>query len=191
MYPLYILSGGKSSRFGSDKALARLHGRPLLLHVHELFKGYSSETLILSGDKDNYPTLPFSCLPDITPNQGPLGGLATALAHHSTKAPAWFFLVSCDLAGIQHTWIEQLLQHTDTNTHAIIYRDQHYWEPLFALYHTSIAPLVQQQLDNGQRAMWKLLEAANTTALPKPADWHKATQINHPDDLLTHIHKGS
>ena len=42
-----ILAGGSSGRFGSEKALARFHDRPLVTHMIEIAKHLSSETLVV------------------------------------------------------------------------------------------------------------------------------------------------
>lgn len=71
-----VLAGGRSSRFGSDKALAMLDGRTLLdravtgLHVH-------CDTVIVVG-RGETPDWP-------RPDMGPLGGIAGALIHAADR----------------------------------------------------------------------------------------------------------
>ena len=72
-----VLAGGKSSRFGSDKALAELHGQPLLTRAVDTLAGWC-ELVIIAGRE----TGPARCIPDWPrPHMGPLGGIAAALRY--------------------------------------------------------------------------------------------------------------
>jgi molybdenum cofactor guanylyltransferase len=71
-----VLAGGKSSRFGSDKALAELGGRTLLARAYDSLSGYC-ELVVISG-RERGPG--HRCIPDWPrPGMGPLGGIAAAL----------------------------------------------------------------------------------------------------------------
>jgi molybdenum cofactor guanylyltransferase len=77
-----ILAGGRSTRFGSDKALARIDGRCLLDHAAEALRA-QTEALIVCGrewpDAASIADRPAAGL-------GPLGGLNAALHHAQAKA---------------------------------------------------------------------------------------------------------
>ncbi len=45
-----ILAGGTSGRFGSEKAMAKFRGRPLVTHMIEVAKHLSSEILVVVSD---------------------------------------------------------------------------------------------------------------------------------------------
>jgi molybdopterin-guanine dinucleotide biosynthesis protein A len=70
-----VLAGGQSSRFGSDKALAELGGRSLILQAVETLSGWCDHVVIVGRAEGPAP-----CLPDWPrPGMGPLAGLAAAL----------------------------------------------------------------------------------------------------------------
>src|SRR3546814_19588934 len=70
-----LSAGGQSRRFGSDKALAVIEGKPLLYHVIDALQP-QVDTLVMCGRK--WPEL--ACLADRPePDQGPLAGLCAAL----------------------------------------------------------------------------------------------------------------
>jgi len=72
-----VLAGGKSSRFGSDKALAELDGHTLLARAVEALSGWC-EYVVVAGRE----TAPAPCIPDWPqPGMGPLGGIAAGLHH--------------------------------------------------------------------------------------------------------------
>lgn len=82
MHPAYILCGGRSRRFGSDKALAQPHGRPQLLSLASQLSQAGHQVHYVADSADRYLDLGVTCLVDPQPDCGPLAGLGRALAHH-------------------------------------------------------------------------------------------------------------
>src|SRR3546814_5020197 len=72
-----VLAGGRSSRFGSDKALAMLGGRTLLDHAQAALRPHC-DALIVVGRGEGLADWP-------QPDMGPLGGVAGALRHRSEE----------------------------------------------------------------------------------------------------------
>jgi molybdopterin-guanine dinucleotide biosynthesis protein A len=181
--PAYILAGGQSRRFGSDKARALLEGRPLIVRLADQLRPLVAAVTVIAELPGKYADLGLSTLADEQPRLGPLGGLATALTHLAAQGgDPWLLLLSCDLVQIRPQWIARLQAHAHPPAQAVAFRGTR-WEPLAALYHVSLLPLVQQQLGRDQRAMWSLLENARSTPLPLPQDWPAASQINTPQEL--------
>lgn len=70
-----VLAGGRSSRFGSDKAEALFDGARLLDHAVAAL-GKQCDAVMVIGREDAR----YDCAPDLpAPDLGPLGGLAGAL----------------------------------------------------------------------------------------------------------------
>ena len=91
-----ILAGGRSSRFGSDKALALIDGRPMLDHVAARLAG-QCDALVVAGR--DWPGLArVDDRPE--PGLGPLGGLAGALAHARDHGFDAVLSSSCDLPAL-------------------------------------------------------------------------------------------
>ena len=196
MIPLsiYILAGGRSSRFGSDKARAVIQGQPLICHVAETLSPIATSITVVADVPGKYADLGLATIADATPHQGPMGGLATALADCEVAGgPSWLLLVACDLVDIRSVWVDRLLAHASggaVSRAAVAFRGQR-WEPLLALYHTSILPEVTQRLVQGDRAMRQLLETLDTVAVPLPTDWPAIAQINTREDWLACRHVSS
>lgn len=88
-----VLAGGASRRFGGDKAVALLDGRPLLDHVAAALGG-SCETVVVAGR--DWPG--FARVSDLpAPGLGPLGGLAGALAYAAAHGFDAVLTSGCDL----------------------------------------------------------------------------------------------
>lgn len=79
-----VLAGGRSSRFGSDKASALLLGRPLLAWVATALAAHAGTLVVAAAEGQPLPLLdlpvPVIVVRDETPAFGPIGGLAAALA---------------------------------------------------------------------------------------------------------------
>lgn len=74
-----IIAGGKSSRFGSDKAMTRIDGFALLDHVRAALKAQVDEVVLCGRTWLDWPAIP-----DVPgPGLGPLGGMAAALSYAS------------------------------------------------------------------------------------------------------------
>jgi molybdopterin-guanine dinucleotide biosynthesis protein A/N-acetylglutamate synthase-like GNAT family acetyltransferase len=79
-----VLAGGRSSRFGSDKALARLSGRTLLRWILDRFRGRCGELLLVVDRRDRFAVpAGVRVVVDRFPGSGPLGGAHAALEEAS------------------------------------------------------------------------------------------------------------
>jgi molybdenum cofactor guanylyltransferase len=184
--PVYILAGGKSSRFGSDKARADMDGRPLLLRIIESVHPIASSVTVVADAAGRYAELGVRTIADVSPGGGPMSGLQTAL--HDCPEP-WMLMLSCDLITVRPAWIEQLLTHRRDDARVIAFRHAH-WEPLMALYHQRLRPQVDQRLEAGHRRMQALLDDVDSAAVALPADWPVINQANTPADLAAALAQG-
>lgn len=72
-----VLAGGRSSRFGSDKAEAVVGGRTLLAHAIDALRAQCDDVVVVGRVTSTTVAIPD--WPE--PGLGPLGGLAGALIH--------------------------------------------------------------------------------------------------------------
>lgn len=177
--PVYILAGGRSSRFGSDKARARVDGQPLIVRIARSVRSIAPKVTVVAARAGAYDDLGLPTIGDLHPGCGPLAGLQTALK--DCDAP-WLLMLSCDLLDVQPAWIDRLLRMRTDTAAAVAYRHQ-YWEPLIALYHQRINPEVERRLASRQLRMQALLEAVPSIAVELPSGWPTLPQANTPADL--------
>ena len=95
-----VLAGGLSTRFGADKALALLRGRPMLAHIAEALASVCSSVVIVAAVGQQLPTLgrPVNFVRDAYPALGPLAGMVTGLAATHTELS---FVISTDAPLLQ------------------------------------------------------------------------------------------
>ena len=79
-----ILSGGQSTRMGTDKALLQINEKTLLENAIEICKPVCKEILISSNNPE-HEKFGYKIIPDEIKNCGPLGGIYTCLKNSNTE----------------------------------------------------------------------------------------------------------
>jgi len=157
-----VLAGGRSSRFGSDKALARWRGRRFLDHQLRLLRALRPAQLIISGRPAvNYAVADATVVLDAVPGQGPLGGLAAVLA--AATAPH-VLVLAVDLPAMSRSFLRSLLARRATGV-GVVPRTAAGWEPLAAVYPREILPLVRRHLGGRRFALHQLIDAGVAAGL--------------------------
>jgi len=178
--PVYILAGGKSVRYGSDKARATIDGSPLVLRLAGVLAPYAQSVTVVAASPGAYNELGLDTIGDLIKNKGPMGGVLTALEHHGTDG--WVFVAACDWVGVRPEWIDLLWRSRSLNAQAVVFRSTRH-EPLFALYHTSLCDELRRRIKAAKLCMQEVLDASRTVEVPLPADWKGAANVNTPKDL--------
>lgn len=175
--PVYILAGGRSRRYGSDKARVLTDGRPQLVRVADQLQEIASTIRVVARSPGSYDDLGFTTLADSVPGKGPMGGLLAAL---EDAAPApWVFLAACDQPGIRTAWARQLLDARRQDIRAVVYRSDRF-HPLFAVYHLELMEELRRRIGRGDLKMQHLFEEVPARILPVPEGWGELVNRNHP-----------
>jgi molybdopterin-guanine dinucleotide biosynthesis protein A len=156
-----ILAGGFSRRFGSDKALVVLAGKPLVLHVINRVSKAVDEVLVVVSSKEQknkFETIlgeKTNLLIDKNDSQSPLIGAITGF--ESAKGE-YSLLLPCDTPLVS-TQIVQFLLDVCINRRAAIPRwPSGYIEPLQAVYHTkSVLTAAKTALRQGKMNMQSMI----------------------------------
>ncbi|MBK9119403.1 MAG: molybdenum cofactor guanylyltransferase [Phycisphaerales bacterium] len=196
--PVYILAGGRSRRFGSDKARALVAGVPLLVHVAAALRPVTPEPTVVADTPGKYADLGFRTIVDGYPGRGPLGGLHAALADLAARAGvrssqtggaanAALVLVSCDFVVLRAAWIEALRAALHGDTVAAAFGGAH-WEPLPGIYRAPLLEVVEKRLQSASGgALHALLDTVNAVRVPVPSDWPPLAHVNTPPELALAI----
>lgn len=181
--PVYLLAGGKSTRFGSDKARALWDGVPLLLWVLRGLGRFPTSVCVVAKEAGAYDDLGVKTIADRHIERGPLGGLHRSLQDLQERGGEWLLLMPCDLLGVEEAWLWALWRERREGDRAVAFQGER-WEPLCALYHVSALPVVEAQIERGDGALWRLLDSLQARSVERPKAWEvQAIQANTPQAL--------
>jgi molybdopterin-guanine dinucleotide biosynthesis protein A len=157
-----ILAGGFSRRFGKDKGLVVLAGKPLILHVIDRVSKVVDEVLVVVSSKDQKNKFEIilgekaNLIIDKDDSQTPLVGAITGF---ESAKDEYSLLLPCDTPLISIQIVEFLLGMC-INRSAVIPRwPSGYIEPLQAVYHTKSAlTAAKRALAQGNRNMRSMID---------------------------------
>lgn len=89
-----ILSGGKSSRMGTDKALLPIEGKTMIEHIIAQVKDIGDEVIVITNAPEQYKFLGLPLFSDVLPDKGALGGLYTAI---DAATHPYTLILACDM----------------------------------------------------------------------------------------------
>ena len=143
-----ILAGGRSSRFGRDKALEVWRGKPLLEHAATGLKG-CVERFVVGGTLEQYGFLGLSVHPDPEAHRGSLYGLARALELAQMNRVA---VTACDMPNLTPEFWNVLSSLPPADV-VVPEGPEGDLEPLAAIYAKSCLEPVQNALEANQLKM--------------------------------------
>ncbi|HKV24056.1 MAG TPA: molybdenum cofactor guanylyltransferase [Candidatus Acidoferrum sp.] len=156
----YVLAGGASRRFGKDKALAELGGKPMLERMLEMVErasvaeGGNRTAAHVIGAEKIYGKFGRPCVEDRWPGEGPLGGIITALLDTRTTTPGCErnLVVSCDMPFLTLEWLEFLIGRAEhSKAQVVLAHSSSGPEPLCACWKTDATETLLMGFEGGLR----------------------------------------
>jgi molybdopterin-guanine dinucleotide biosynthesis protein A len=133
---------------GRNKALLELNGEPLIVRMVGRVRSAGVPATVI-GPADLFQPFGLEGIADDEPGLGPLGGIATALAHSSRD---WNLIVAVDLPNVTAAWLRALVERALRSTaDALLPRSEGGLEPLCAVYHRRCLEPIRRALRRGVR----------------------------------------
>lgn len=155
----YILAGGKSSRFGSDKARVRIQGQPNLSRLANAMTASGWSVTVVAQQAGAYEDLGLRTIADFEPNAGPLAGVITALEDFGgIERPDAALIITCDLILWREAWSDALLRGRAWGAWITVLTSTEF-VPFPGLYSPALLPSARQRWRAGTRSMKGLFEA--------------------------------
>lgn len=186
---LFILAGGAGSRMGQDKLQLRsAAGRLLILDWFGRLKWPTLPTLVLPPDRQAPPELAtWPTLHDSVSGEGPLRGVATALAAATADAADWLLITAVDMPGIGREQLDFVAARREVDVDGRLWmtRRAEGIEPFPLLIHREMASAVHARLAAGRRSLHGLAEEAKSRVIDAPPQWPGTVwrNLNRQDDL--------
>lgn len=172
----FVLTGGRSSRMGRDKALLPIEGSLLVERTAERVRA-AAGSVTLIGAPGRYAHLGLPVVPDLIEDCGPIGGLYTALK--MTRAD-WNLLVACDMPGVTAEFLSQLLDAARVRgSTCLVPETESGLHPLCAVYHRRAIRTVASAIEHKLFKMHDLLEVLGAVSWPV-ADVSMLENVNTP-----------
>ncbi len=166
----FVLAGGKSSRMGRDKALLPLDGGTLGEHVASVVRAGAGNVTVIGQD-----------IRDLVPDQGPLGGLWTALAQ---KKADWVLIVAVDMPNLTVEFVRGLAEAArQSEADAVVCDAGGRLHPLCAAYHCRLLPLAEAAVRRKSLKMHDFLSTIRVERWPV-SDPALLANLNTPEELL-------
>lgn len=181
-----VLAGGRSSRMGQDKARLNWHGQPLYRHIISLLTQAGIGHILLSGSgfAEDLKDLPVSCLDDVLPGRGPLGGIHAAVRHLDDSDFVLAIPVDMPLMPVEAIKILARQQQTCSFSGFNL--------PLMLGVTKESRQVVNHLVNSDDRqnyALWRMLQQLGSQTLPTtmadyfinantPGQWHELTKAH-------------
>lgn len=156
-----ILAGGRSSRFGTNKALSIFRGERLIERLVRSLRSVTGELMIITNSPDEYAFLDLPMVSDLIKDCGPLAGIYTALKTATTPLS---LCIACDMPFAQPAFMRYLVtraSEADVVTPVSKQGD----EPLCAVYRDTCVPLIETRLQAGQYKITGFYEHARVNRI--------------------------
>ena len=177
-----LLSGGKSSRMGTPKALLEVNGSTLLDTVARA--GADFEERILSVNDPSIPTPEgFMRVADVYPGCGPMAGIHAALLAADCDA---LVTAPCDAPFYSKALAEYLAQQYEPELDALVLFDgSGRMHPLCGIYTKRCLPVLEVHLSGGRFKLMQMLEQVRVRkmALPEHLADSVFENLNTPEEL--------
>jgi molybdopterin-guanine dinucleotide biosynthesis protein A len=138
-----VLAGGKSSRYGRNKAFDVLEGVPLIERVIGVMRPIFQKLILSTNSPESYEHLNLPMETDLFKGLGPLGGIHTALSIIETET---CFVVACDMPFLNSGLIRYMVD-TRNDFDVVVPRIQGMMEALHAVYHKRCLPAIRDMIE--------------------------------------------
>ena len=176
-----ILAGGKSSRFGQDKALVQYDGITFLERAANLLNSLNLKPVIITRQGNKYSIPKSILIYDKLPGQGPLGGIYTAMTIFQKTT---FLVLTCDMPLMTASPLLDLISRHAQDQEITLFSVRHQWQPFPGVYSPAIIDRLRQQLLKNDLSMHALLKKSFKKKIivwsNDPAEF---SNVNQKEDL--------
>jgi molybdopterin-guanine dinucleotide biosynthesis protein A len=137
-----VLAGGKSLRFGKNKAFQQLRGKRFIDLAIESLRPFCDPVMAVVSEIEPYLDTGVMLAQDIIQDRGPLGGIYTALLFSPAE---WVFVRATDMPFLVPELASMIIDAKE-RFDAVVPKMNDYYDPLLALYNRRCIPAIARQL---------------------------------------------
>ena len=180
-----VLAGGRSSRYGKNKAFVKVHGTPLIERVLDSMQTIFHHVIIITNTPDEYSYLNLPMYQDIIKGLGPLGGIYTGLKMIPDDAG---FFVACDMPFLNQELIRHIVE-IKGDFDVIVPRISGKIEALYGLYSKRCLDKIEDLINARRYQVIRFFPEASVRYVDEDdvkrfdPDLRSFLNINRPDEL--------
>ena len=181
-----ILAGGKSRRYGMNKALVEINGVRLIERVIRVMESIFEHLIIITNTPHDYAYLKLPMYEDLIKGLGPLGGILTGLDAISNDAG---FVVACDMPFLNADLVRYMVDMRD-DYYAVVPKITWKIEALHALYNKRCLPVIRELIESQEYQAIKFFDRIRVRYVEedeiRASDPHLRSffNVNSPRELL-------
>ncbi len=187
-----ILSGGRNTRMGENKAFIRVGGERIIDRTIQIFRDLFDEIVLVTNDPLVYLEFDLKIVTDIVKGKGALGGIYTGLFHASCPHA---FVCPCDMPFLNADFIRHM-QGRAKGCDVVVPVEPEGFQPLHAIYSRRCMPAIKNCIDEDRLKITgfykkaRVLEIPHEVAAAFDPEGKMFFNINTPDDLEEAGHRG-
>jgi molybdopterin-guanine dinucleotide biosynthesis protein A len=189
-----VLCGGASRRMGKEKPWLDWGSQTLLQHVVDVLRQTVSEVLVVAAPGQELPPLPNEVRRQDDPirYEGPLCGMQVGLEALAATC-RYAFMTGCDSPFITSAFVAEIASRVGPHE-IVVPKDDKFMHQLAAVYRTSLAPRVQELIQQGKRKPRFLLDQSDTLIVdPRELQSYDPSgltlkNLNTPEDYEAALH---
>lgn len=187
-----ILAGGKSKRFGKNKAFLKIGDRILIDQIVEKMGRLSNEIIIVTNILKKFDYLPkkfdylnIKLIKDIIPYKGSLGGIYSGLLFAKNN---YIFVVACDMPFLNIPLLKYIISFLQ-DYDVVIPKINDFFEPLHAIYSKKCIKPIKKLIDENNLKIIDFFKEVNVKFVEKneiekfDSDFLSIFNINTLEDL--------
>ncbi len=140
-----ILAGGKSLRYGQDKAFISLNGVFLIERVISVMRQVFQDVILIANEVGKYAGFGLPVYEDVIKGIGPIGGILTGMLWIQKIQKSAGFFVACDMPFLNPELIAYMVKIRD-GFDVVIPRIGKNIEPLHAIYTKNCIPYIEESI---------------------------------------------
>ncbi|HVO68227.1 MAG TPA: molybdenum cofactor guanylyltransferase [Syntrophales bacterium] len=158
-----ILTGGKNTRMGTNKAFLDIRGERLIDRTVGIFKDLFQEVILSTNSPLDYLDHDCVIVTDIIKDKGALGGIYTGLFFASHEHA---FVSACDMPFLNKSFIKYMVEHCGNND-IIVPKPSDGQQPLHAIYSRRCLPAIKRLIDRDQLKITGFYRGLKTLEIPE------------------------
>jgi molybdopterin-guanine dinucleotide biosynthesis protein A len=146
---------------GKEKGLIQWQGKTLIEHAIGILTPLC-ENILISANNDHFDSLGYTVIQDLTPGCGPMGGILSTLVKSET---AHNLVIPTDTPFVTPELYRYLISHAGSFDVIVPVDHDSFFQPLCAVYSTSVLPAMQAQINEQILGFTPLFNKLNIKAV--------------------------